>query len=54
MDRGLFNLEDVRAEGIRRTDPERYAQERREGYLRGVGEDRPAVISVNALPGGPI
>lgn len=49
VDRGLFTLEDVRAESLRRTDPERYTQERREGYLRGVGEDRPAVICVNTF-----
>src|SRR5205814_367883 len=32
---------------IRRTDPELYRGRIKEGYLRGVDEDRPAVISVN-------
>ena len=37
----------VEAEEIRRTDPELYRRRVKEGYLRGVEEDRPAVISVN-------
>ena len=37
----------VEAEEVRRTNPQLYAMHRREGYLRGVPEDRPAVISVN-------
>jgi hypothetical protein len=42
-------MEHVRAAGLRRTDPERYRQEVGEGYIRGVQEDRPAVIHVNTL-----
>ena len=37
------------AEALRRTDPTRYNEMRQAGYLRAVGEDRPAVISVNMM-----
>jgi hypothetical protein len=37
----------VEAEEIRRTDPALYRRQVTEGYLRGVEEDRPAVISIN-------
>jgi hypothetical protein len=47
LSRGMYSLEDVRADSLRRTDVKEYARQRKEGYLRGVGEDRPAVISVN-------
>jgi hypothetical protein len=47
LSRGLYTLEEVDAEAMRRTNPELYARQRAEGYLRGIREDRPAVISVN-------
>lgn len=47
LERGAYTLENVEAEGLRRTDPEAYGQQLREGYITGVAEDRPAVISVN-------
>lgn len=45
--RGVFTSEEVLADSLRRTNPEEYAQRRREGYIVGVEETRPAVISVN-------
>jgi hypothetical protein len=45
--RGVYSMEQVTAEELRRTNPELYATQRREGYIRGVPEERPAVISVN-------
>jgi hypothetical protein len=45
--RGVYNMDRVAAEEMRRTDPEMYRRQVKEGYLRGVQEDRPAVISVN-------
>lgn len=45
--RELFTMEQVAAAGLRRTDPEAHRQEREEGYIAGVEERRPAVISVN-------
>ena len=47
--RGVYTMEEVRAEGLRRTDPAAYAGLLKEGYIKGVRVDRPAVISVNML-----
>jgi proteasome lid subunit RPN8/RPN11 len=47
MSRGLVTMEGVQAEGLRRRDPEAYEQQLVDGYIRGVDEHRPAVISVN-------
>lgn len=49
LSRNVFSLEQVRAAGLRRTDPARYEQEIEEGYIRGVQEDRPAVVQLNSL-----
>lgn len=49
LSRHLFNLEQVRASGLRRTDPEQYRKLLAEGYIRGGQEDRPAVIQLNTL-----
>jgi len=40
-------MDQVEAEGMRRTKPDLYQRQRGEGYLRGVQEDRPAVITIN-------
>jgi molybdopterin/thiamine biosynthesis adenylyltransferase len=45
--RGVYTMEDVRAELLKRDDPLEYRRRLREKYIRGVLEDRPAVISVN-------
>jgi hypothetical protein len=45
--RGVFTSEDVLADSLRRTNPEEYARRRKERYIVGVEETRPAVISVN-------
>jgi hypothetical protein len=47
LSRGSYDMKRVEAEEIRRTDLELYRRQVKEGYLRGVEEDRPAVISVN-------
>jgi ThiF family/Prokaryotic homologs of the JAB domain len=52
ISRGAISMEDVRAEGLRRQNPEYYASQRRAGYIRNVAEDRPAVISVNMVLAG--
>lgn len=49
LSRGVYTLEDVRAASMRRTDPTHYADQLQRGYIRGVAERRPAVISVNML-----
>jgi hypothetical protein len=41
-------MDQVRAE-TRRTNPDAYDALRREKYIQGVNEDRPAVISVNTF-----
>ena len=45
--REVYKMEQVEAEELRRTNSEIYLARRDEGYLRGVDEDRPAVIPVN-------
>ena len=47
LSRMVITPEDIEAESIRRTDPEEYARKLKAGYIRGVREDRPAVVSVN-------
>lgn len=47
LSRGLVSLDKVRAEGLRRRNPASYAREAREGYIAGMDERRPAVVSVN-------
>lgn len=37
----------VEAEALRRADPALYAERVKTGYIEGVEEDRPAVISIN-------
>ncbi len=49
MSRNVFNLEQVRAAGLQRTDPQQYKQLLAEGYIRGGNEDRPAVVQLNSL-----
>lgn len=49
LSRGVYTLEDVRAASMRRTDPAHYTDQLQRGYIRGVAERRPAVISVNML-----
>lgn len=47
LSRGVYQMEGVRAEHLRQTNRAAYDREVGEGYLRGVNEDRPAVIPVN-------
>ncbi len=49
MSRGLFTMKQVAAAGLRRNDPAAHALQVRDGYIAGVEEHRPAVISVNML-----
>lgn len=49
LSREVYSMARVDAESLRRTDPEMYRRLVREGYLRGVDEARPAVVSVNAF-----
>lgn len=49
MSRGLFTMSDVAAAGLRRNDPSAFKQQLKDGYIRGVVGNRPAVVSVNML-----
>jgi hypothetical protein len=47
LDRKVYNAEQLKAAGLRRTDPKAYREQVKAGYIRGIAEDRPAVISIN-------
>jgi|CXWL01.1.fsa_nt_gi uncharacterized UPF0146 family protein len=49
ISRKMIQMKQVEAEALRRTNPSEYESRRKEGYIHGVAEDRPAVISVNML-----
>ena len=49
LSRGVIRQKRADAEAMARSDPAAYAELRRQKYIEGVEEDRPAVISVNAL-----
>jgi hypothetical protein len=46
--RGGYRMASVAAEAMRRENPQRYAEQRRAGYIEHVEDERPAVISLNA------
>jgi hypothetical protein len=52
LSRGVITFEDVQAEGMKRQNPAYYEVQRKAGYIKGVEENRPAVISVNTQFGG--
>ena len=47
LSRSVYTMEQVTAELWQRNDAEYYEQQRRAGYLAEVGEEQPAVMSVN-------
>ncbi len=47
LDRRVYTTAQLKADGLRRTDPRAYREQVRAGYIHGVQEDRPAVISIN-------
>ena len=47
LSRKAVTTEAIAAEGLRRTDPAAYAEQVKARYIKGVQEDRPAVVSVN-------
>ena len=47
LGRGGYTSEQVTAETWYRTDPKHYEKQRIAGYLAAVGEDQPAVMSIN-------
>jgi hypothetical protein len=49
LSRGVYTGEALVAESTKRTDPALYEERLKEGYLRGVRENSPAVISINGF-----
>ncbi len=49
LSRNVLTLEQVKASGLKRREPEAYEEQLKSKYITGVNEDRPAVISVNML-----
>ena len=49
LSRHVYRMEQVRAAGLFRTNPAVYRAQLKEGYIRGVQENRPAVVQVNSL-----
>ena len=47
LSRRAYTSEQVTAESMKESDPERYKKELKEGYILNVEEDQPAVISIN-------
>jgi ThiF family len=47
LDRKVYTFEQLKAEGLLRTDPAAYRVQLSAGYIHGVAEDRPAVVSIN-------
>ena len=47
LSRGVYSMDQVTAENYQRTDPAYYREQRVAGYLADVGEEQPAVISLN-------
>lgn len=47
LSRGAYSMEQVTAENWKRDDPAYYKQQLVAGYLASVGEDQPAVMSLN-------
>ena len=51
LSRRVYTPEELASEAIYRTQPQEYDTLLRDGYIRGVKVERPAVISVNMLAG---
>ena len=49
LSRHVYTMDQVRAAGLYRTDPAAYRAQLDDGYIRGVQEDRPAVVQMNTL-----
>jgi hypothetical protein len=49
LSRRVYTQEQLRAVAMKHSDPDAYKEQLRAGYIEGVDEERPAVISVNML-----
>ena len=46
-DRGVYTQASLRAEHLRRTDPDKYRDELDQGYIKGAVDEAPSVITLN-------
>jgi hypothetical protein len=49
LSRRVITVEQVQAQSLRRRAPKQYEALRKEGYIRGVAVDSPAVVSINGF-----
>lgn len=49
LSRSVYTSEELQSADLYRTDPERYQDLKQKAYIKGVQEDRPAVISLNTF-----
>lgn len=47
LSREAYTAEQVSAENLKTNNPNHYEQQKKEGYITGIDEDQPAVISIN-------
>jgi hypothetical protein len=47
--RGVYNQDTLSASSMYRTNPKQYKEQLKVGYIKGINEDKPAVISINTL-----
>ena len=52
LSRQAFSMDDVRADILRRTDPDEYASQLDVSYIKGADVGKPAVISINTIFSG--
>jgi hypothetical protein len=45
--RGVYTIEELAAEGLKRTNPEMYDEQRKNGYVVDINVESPAVIPIN-------
>lgn len=47
--RGVYSMEQLQSSSLYRTNPSEYLERKKSGYIDGVNEDKPAVVSLNTL-----
>ncbi len=52
LSRGVFSLEDIRAEAMRQRNPDEYASRLQVGYIKGAEVGQPAVMPINVIFSG--
>lgn len=47
--RGVYSMEQLQSSSLYRTDPSAYFEQKKSGYIDGVNENKPAVVTLNTL-----